>query len=99
MYYKLVNDSSHIVFDSFDKAFKKGDETSIKLHSLTPDQIVGLMDMHANGALNLIDPESPMVRAMNSSVSQFSHISENTALSIRMRVFPMRRPALSSSSF
>lgn len=54
MYYKLVNDDRHIVFDSFDKAFKKEDETSIKLHSLTPDQIVDLMDMHANGAMNLI---------------------------------------------
>ncbi len=54
MYYKLIDNNSHIGFDSFDKAFKKEDETSIKLHSLTPDQIVDLMDMHANGTMNLI---------------------------------------------
>ena len=40
MYYKLIDNNSHIGFDSRDTAFKKEDETSIKLHSLTPDQIV-----------------------------------------------------------
>lgn len=54
MYYKLIDNNSHIGFDSRDTAFKKEDETSIKLHSLTPDQIVDLMDMHANGTMNLI---------------------------------------------
>ena len=54
MYYELIDNNSHIGFDSFDKAFKKEDETSIKLHNLTPDKIVDLMDMHANGTMNLI---------------------------------------------